>query len=521
MKNLILCLTLVITSLSFFAQSPSIQWAKRYGGSLAEEARCVQQTSDGGYIIAGRAQSNDGDVIGNDGITDYWIVKVDYLGNIQWQKTYGGAPAVEIAYCIRETIDGGYIVVGGAGSFGGDVSGIHEPISSSVDMKDMWVVKLDNSGIIQWQKCLGGGQVEVAYSVEQTSDGGYIVTGFTKSNDGDVNGNNGDRDAWVVKLNNTGNIVWQKCLGGTWPDEAMSIKQTSDGGYILVGNTSSNNGDVSGLHGYFDGWIVKLSSNGNIQWQKCIGGSENDYLNSIQLTQDGGYIVAGRTASNDGDVSGNHNTVYYDDLWIVKIDQSGNIQWQKCFGGTSVEVGYSIDLTSDGGYIICGIAGSNDGDVTGLHYYYDYWVIKTDSNGNLQWQKCFGGSYWDFAHSIQQTTDGGYIVAGYASSSDGDVGGIQGNYDYWVVKLGPAVGIENEITSQINIYPNPAKNLITVSIPAELVNSNYSLIDQAVRTVLTGVLNNLNNSLDISALAKGLYIMQVGEQRLSLKMIKE
>ena len=290
---------------------------------------------------------------------------------------------------------------------------------------------------IQWQKCLGGSSGDGAYSIQQTTDGGYIVAGYTSSNNGDVSGHHGSTffsDYWVVKLDVSGNIQWQKCLGGGIDDFSYSIQQTADGGYVVAGYIFSIDGDISGNHGNDDFWVVKLDAAGNIQWQKCLGGSEYDYAFSIRQTTEGGFIVAGGSNSNDGDVSGNHGS---DDFWIVKLDPVGNIQWQKCLGGSNLDYGASsIRQTTDGGYIVTGETYSNDGDVSGNHGTYDYWVVKLDASGNIQWQKCLGGGAWDKAYSIQQTTDGGYIVAGVTGSNDGDVSGNLGGNDFWVVKLG-------------------------------------------------------------------------------------
>jgi hypothetical protein len=401
-----------------------IQWQKCLGGSASEFAISIQQTTDGGYITAGTTGSTDGDVSGNNGIADAWVVKLDSSGNIQWQKCLGGS-GYDSANSIQQTTDGGYIITGMTESTDGDVSGNNGSI-------DAWVVKLDSSGNIQWQKCLGGSGDDTADSIQQTTDGGYIVAGATMSTDGDVSGNNGSADAWVVKLDSSGNIQWQKCLGGSDDDQANSIQQTTDGGYIVAGATMSTDGDVSGNNGSADFWVVKLDSSGNIQWQKCLGGSDMDSAYSILQSTDGGCIVAGRTRSTDGDVSGNNGS---SDAWVMKLDSSGNIQWQKCLGGSDVDSASSIQQTTDGGYILAGVTESNDGDVSGNNGLSDFWVVELDSSGNIQWQKCLGGSDEDYAGSIQQTTDGGYIVTGRTRSTDGDVSGNHGSYDVWVVKL--------------------------------------------------------------------------------------
>jgi hypothetical protein len=351
-------------------------------------------------------------------------VKLDSVGNILWLKCLGGSLYDE-ANSVQQTADGGYIVAGDTNSTDGDVSGNH-------GARDAWVVKLDNIGNIQWQKCLGGSMNDFAFSVQQTADGGYIVAGDTNSTDGNVSGNHGNYDSWVVKLDNIGNIQWQRCLGGSRNEEANSIQQTADGGYIVAGDTNSTDGDVSGNHGNYDFWVVKLDSIGNIRWQKCLGGSSYEYGLSTQQITDGGYIVAGITNSNDGDVSGNHGG---EDYWVVKLDGSGNIRWKKCLGGSRNDEAISIQQTTDGGYIVAGPSDSNDGDVSGNHGNADSWVVKLDRFGNIQWQKCLGGSAYDDSWTIRQTADERYIAAGLTFSNDGDVSGNHGSGDAWAVKL--------------------------------------------------------------------------------------
>ena len=185
-------------------------------------------------------------------------------------------------------------------------------------IQDMWVVKLTSSGNIAWQKCLGGSETESSYGafVQEIPGGGFIIAGDTDSNDGDVSGNHGSMDGWVVKLSSTGVLVWQKCLGGSNLEPFESIQPTPEGGFIVAGWTYSNDGDVSGNHGGSDEWVVKLNSTGNIEWQKCMGGSGGDHATSIDQTTDGGFIVGGYTNSNNGDVNGNHGDL---DFWVVKL----------------------------------------------------------------------------------------------------------------------------------------------------------------------------------------------------------
>ncbi|RZK18424.1 MAG: T9SS type A sorting domain-containing protein [Flavobacterium sp.] len=504
MKKLVFALLISINSL---AQSPDIQWQKTLGGTDYDGASCVQQTSDGGYILAGHTVCNDGDVTGNHGENDVWVVKLNATGVIVWQKALGGTLS-DYANSIQQTSDGGYIVAGNTASNNGDVMGNH-----NTGYDDVWIVKLNSTGIILWQKTLGGTNHEMAKSIQQTSDGGYIFAGSTDSNDGDVSGNHSTfLDCWIVKLNGTGEIIWQKTMGGTSDDFASEIQQTSDGGYIIAGLTASNNGDVTQQHGIFDCWILKLNSIGEIIWQKTYGGTNQDSATSIQQTLDGGYIVAGNTYSNDGDVSGNHGDL---DLWIVRLNASGTIVWQKSFGGTSTDYANSIKQRLDGSYIVAGYTYSNNGDVSGNHTtdnsLNDYWVIKLNMLGELVWQKTLGGTDGDFATCIHQTSDNGYILAGTTASNDGDVTENHGNGDYWVVKLASDNLHTSEFESVKNgiVYPNPSNNYFVIQTK-DLSSENfvYNIIDLTGRIILSGN-SKYNERINTESLKSGNYIIQI------------
>ena len=417
--NYLCCILLLIGSSVFAQQGPAIEWQKTLGGVARDEAYSIQQTVDGGYIVAGWTDSNDGDLSGNNGNSDFWVVKLDDSGNLSWQKTLGGS-ANDQATSIQQTFDGGYIVTGWTLSNDGDVSGKN-------GSNDFWVVKLNGSGDLSWQKTLGGSAFDQATSIQQTADGGYIVAGGTDSNDGDVSGNNGDIDFWVVKLDDSGNLSWQRALGGAIWDIARSIQQTADGGYIVTGSTFDQSDMNDNGGSYLDFWVVKLDGSGRMKWEKALGGFTFDEAHSIQQTFDGGYIVTGWTYSNDGDVSGNNGA---NDFWVVKLNGSGDLVWQKALGGSADDEAYSIQQTADGGYIVGGLATSNNGDVSGNHGGWDFWVVKLNGSGDLIWQKALGGSAYDKATSIQQTADGGYIVAGWTDSNDGDISGNHGDRDF-------------------------------------------------------------------------------------------
>jgi len=274
--------------------------------------------------------------------------------------------------------------------------------SFSAGDNDALIVKLDSSGNISWSKTIGGTYADYISSIQQTSDGGYIIGEYTGSF------GVGNLDALIVKLDSSGNISWSKTIGGTNADFIYSIQQTSDGGYIIGGYTYS-----FGAVGY-DALIVKLDSSGNISWSKTIGGTNADFIYSIQQTSDGGYIIGGYTYS--------FGAVGYDAL-IVKLDSSGNISWSKTIGGTNDDSINSIQQTSDGGYIIGGYTGSFGAG------YDDAFIVKLDFSGNISWSKTIGGTYNDSISSIQQTSDGGYIIGG-------EIYGFgAGSYDALIAKL--------------------------------------------------------------------------------------
>jgi hypothetical protein len=513
MKKALLLLTLLSITIT---QAQTIQWQKALGGTQFEKGHCIQQTTDQGCIIAGYTNSN----IGNHGDVDAWIVKLDGTGTLQWQKCLGGTDE-DYATSIQQTNDGGYIIAGSTTSNDGDVTGNHGG-------SDYWIVKLDATGTILWQKTFGGTSYDKAESIRQTSDGGYIITGYAYSNDGDVTGNHGAIDIWIVKLDGIGTIQWQKCLGGTDDDYARSIQQTTDGGYIIAGGTNSNNGNVSGNHGALDFWIIKLDGTGTIQWKKCLGGTDEDSATSIQQTTDGGYIITGNTGSTNGDITGNHaidNNIKSNDYWIVKLDGTGTIQWQKCLGGTGDEDPYSIQQTIDGGYIVAGNTTSNDGNVSGIHGSNDVWIVKLNITGNIQWQKCLGGSGHDFVYSNQQTADGGYIMTGLTNSNDGDVSGNNGNYDAWTIKLSPVVlGLTDNTKSTIKLYPNPAHESLQLQTKSPITAIKITdLSGKIVKEESLNLNNKSINQINIESLTQGMYILEAynSSEKYTQKFLKK
>jgi len=340
--------------------STPIIWQKTFGGTGSDYAYSIQQTTDGGYIVAGNTYS-----FGNGG--DVYILKLKSDGSLDWYETYGGSN-YDYAYSIQQTTDGGYIVAGRTDSFGNSC--------------DVYILKLKSDGSLDWYETYGGSNNDYAYSIQQVADGGYIVAGRTDSFGNYV-------DAYILKLQSDGSLDWYETYGGSDYDGARSIQQVADGGYIVAGDTRSFGA------GWSDAYILKLKSDGSLDWEKTYGGSGYDEAYSIQQVADGGYIVAGETDSfgNSGDA------------YILKLQSDGSLDWYETYGGSDDDDAWSIQQTTDGGYIVVGNTNSSGtGD--------DAYILKLKSDGSLDWYKTYGGSNYDHAYSIQQVADGGYIVAG-------------------------------------------------------------------------------------------------------------
>ncbi len=385
-------------------------WAKTYGGSGGDEAHSIQQTADGGYIVAGYTDSFGA------GYTDILIIKLGADGTVSWAKTYGGS-GHDYVSSIQQTSDGGYIVAGYTISFG-------------AEFYDLFIIKLGADGTVSWAKTYGKSGGDYASSIQQTSDGGYIVAGYTDSF-------GAERDILIIKLGADGTVDWAKKYGGSYNEEAYSIiQQTSDGGYIVAGYT------ISFGVGNTDILIIKLGADGTVDWAKTYGGSGGDYAYSIQQTSDGGYIAAGLTYSFGAGIY---------DLFVVKFGADGTVSWAKKYGGAKEDYAPSIQQTSDGGYIAAGRTRSFG--VGG-----DFLIIKLDADGTVDWTKTYGGSGVDYAYSIQQTSDGGYIVAG--STASFGAGG-----DFLVIKLDSNGNIGGNCSYLQDCSPAVASPTVTVTNP--------------------------------------------------------
>ena len=435
---------------------PVMQWQKPLGGTLDDWGEDIQLTADGGFITIGTAASADfdGNTTPYHGKNEVFILKFDAARELEWRKKFGGSWD-DFGIQIKPLAAGGYIVLGYTGSpNNGDVSGVHGIPIVSVPA-DIWLLKLDNNGNLLWQKCLGGTGIDLPGSIALTASGGFIVSGYTASNDGDVSGNHGGGDTWIVELNATGNVLWQKCYGGSAKEGTGFIKPVPGGGYIFTTATNSTNGDVT-ANNLEDIWLVRIDPVGNIIWQKCYGGSSPETPCNVLPLNDG-FVVGGTTYSNDWLIN-NHGQ---SDAWMLKTDLNGNLLWQNTYGGNYTDYGKAIIQAADGGFLMAGGSDSFFGSCFNKGEE-DFWIVKTDNAGNLQWQKTQGGTKIDFASGIREAPDGLLYVTGYELSDDRDVIGHHNSSsplrnprnDQWIIILaftGPDMTAKVSITSSLTI----------------------------------------------------------------------
>jgi len=350
----------------------------------------------------------------------------------QWAQHYGG-PDVDIPYVIKITSDGGTVVAGYTDSKSGDIS--PQP---NREYWDLWISKLDRCGTIQWERSFGGTGYESARDVVQTADGGYMVLGETNSTDGGVvAGFGGTKDIWLLKLSAAGTLEWQRRYGGSGLDIGNHIEITADGSYLIAASSSSNDGDIRGNHGtggYTDGVIMKINAAGVVQWSKCYGGTKNEELFDIEIINGTTYL-AGFANSVDGDIPPNQKNY---DVWLLALDGNGNKVFSKIYGGSQNDVAYTMTKGADGSLTLAGYTTSTDGDVSGARGSQDYWIFNVDQRGNLNWQKVLGGTDAEYAKTIITDSDSTYIVGGITYSNDGDVANPLGEGDFWTIKLSPS-----------------------------------------------------------------------------------
>jgi M6 family metalloprotease-like protein len=439
-------------------------WTRTFGGTAGDYAYSVQQTADRGFIICGSTGSLGA------GYSDVWLIKTDARGNEEWNRTFGGSSS-DVGESAQQTRDGGYIIAGNTYSFG-------------AGMEDVWLIKTDATGNEQWNRTFGATSDDWAYSVQQTSDGGYIMTGFTWIY----------QNIWLIKTDSMGIEQWSRAYWASGYGPGNSVRQTSDNGFIIAGSIWLVPG------GNYDAWLIKTDSAGNEEWNHHYGGIDDDGSQSVQQTADGGYILAGTTE-------------FYsvgDQIWLIKIDADGNRIWDRTFGGSGADCGSFVAQTDDAGYVVVGCKnyfGAGHGEV---------YVIRCDWRGNQQWNKIFGGVGADWGYCVQQTIDGGYIIAGTTESYGA------GGSDVWLIRLSSetpaALGAQCMFPSDFTlfpVYPNPFNATTTLTFSLSWASKVsliiYTIEGRQVAALASGQYQpGLHRiGFDASNLSSGMYFVQL------------
>ena len=518
-------ISLLLFFVACFAQAPTIDWMKSFGGIAGDYLSSGITTQDGGYLLAGSSFSGvSGNktcpLIGNN--NDFWVVKLNSTFDIEWQTEVEGGDSWaftqlrgEFLTCVSQAADGSYYLGGYSDSpIYGNKS---EPNYGDFDY---WIVKISSTGQFLWDKTLGGDKSDRCYSIATTLDGGCIVEGESFSG---ISGNKtescrGNDDCWIIKLNPSGSIDWQKTLGGSGNELPGSIKVFDDGSYLL---SIESNSDVSGdktepSKGVTDCWLLKLDALGNIIWQKSIGGSGLDGL-GYALTLSDGYILCGSSNSNiSGDKTENSKGGF--DSWIVKIDFEGNVIWDRTYGGSGDEGVSGLIVCPDGGFVYSTVSNSTvSGDKTeasfGGQNGQDAWIVRLDNAFNIVWDKTIGGNGDDTLGIIADLSDNSFVLAGSSFSSiSGNITipFFGGSTDYWLVKLNPEnLSSNNFVAVNYNVYPNPTSGSVNIKckeLQENIKVSVYNSLSQKVKEVSVSNANTISFFLEGTM---GIYFLKI------------
>jgi hypothetical protein len=401
------------------------------GGSKNDAFNAVTKTIDDGYIAAGYTQSNDGDIISKANISfDFLVSKFSSENILEWQKHFGGSEN-DKALDIIQTLGGDFIVLGSSESSDLDVS-------ENAGSKDFWLVKLSNNGVLLWEKSFGFLGEDYGTTLLETKDGGFLITGVldVSASNGQGNAkstiiNHAGGDYWVLKTNHLGALEWSRYFGGSFTEIPLGIVETDNHNYIIVGSSDSNDFNISNNKGSYDFWMTKIATDGSLLLEKTFGGSEIDEASAIIAANDGNFIIVGNTRSADKEVSKNNGAA---DIWILKVSKEGNLIWEKTIGGSSFDVAKAIYKTQDNGFLIAGSSRSLDNGFQNKGQN-DALILKVDENGNLLWQKTFGGSEIDFLYDVVELKNKSIIAVGESSSSDQDIPENKGFTDALIIQI--------------------------------------------------------------------------------------
>jgi hypothetical protein len=407
---------------------PEINFVKTFGGSKNDVAQAIINTNDNGYAVLGHTQSADFDINNKDNDSfDYWLLKFDKEQNLEWSKTYGGSDD-DRGRDIIQTNDNGFLLTGFSRSSDGDVS-------TNNGNYDFWTLRLDASGIILWEKSFGFLGSDQGYTITKTSDNGFLLGGSIDVSASGGQGNSKSQhaggDFWLIKIDENGTKLWSRYYGGLFTDSLYDIVETDTGDFMLVGSSDSSDTDISNNIGDYDFWVIKVDKNGTKIWEKSFGGTQPDESFSIVKTNDNHFLIVGNSRSLDVNVSENLGS---SDIWLIKINEAGELLWEKSFGGSNFETAKNISKSNQGFYIT-GSSRSADFDVIKNEGNKDIWIVKLDENGTLVWSKSIGGTNLDEANSILETANNGIVLVGESWSLDKEITENKGFSDVVIINL--------------------------------------------------------------------------------------
>ncbi len=498
-----------------------VLWEKTYGGLHADYLFDMQPTPDYGFILAGSSVSDVGASKSDKkvGVMDYWLWKMSETGKLEWQRSFGG-DGTDKLNSIVVTADGG-ILLGGTSNSTKSFAKTEDAFGGY----DFWVVRLDPFGAILWQKTYGGLSEDSVSKIIQTSDGGFLIGGTSSSNKlfdpatQDIKPNaksentNGNLDFWLLKIDASGVLEWQKTLGGKYADILKTVAQTPDGDYVVAGSTNSPiSGDKTHKgFGLFDYWVLKLTQEGEILWQQTFGGEADDQLQDLVITKDSGILLAGNSNSPASDSKEKSNKNNSTDIWVLQLDKNGEQQWQNTYNLNQYTLLTNSVKSDKNSFVLGGYTQKNNidkkekGTVNS-----DYFVIKIDSLGETKWKKEIGSSGRDVLSKIVETRDGGYVLAG---TSNGKVtkdkqSANQGLEDFWIVKLLDE-DKDKKAKRLIEAYPNPTNDVTNVLVGFDFDEGTATMVDIAGRQLQHFAITSRTVPFSLRGLPIGIYLITI------------
>lgn len=483
--KLLTSIILLLFSISLSGQL-SVQWSKTLGGSSFESASGILETDQNKLLILGSSGSTDLNLSNNIGSSDIVLIQTDNTGEIEWFKNYGGTKDDKAADIIKSS-NGGYLIVGSTLS-------MDNQVSNAIGSSDVWILKVNNVGDLEWELTVGDTLWDDSRKVIQNNEGDYLILSRShKEETAD--------DFLLTKVDELGNLIWNKEYGGSQNEWPVTILETNDG-YILVGSSESNDMMVTSNNGEIDFWILKIDKSGNKLWDKSYGGLGSEVAASSIITNDGNILVIGRAYSlNPGENNGDYR--------LIKLDTDGNLLWDKTYGGSEIDNPSQISELDNGDLLIVGFSSSSDGDLITNNGNNDFWILQLSNDGDIINSLSIGGTNSDRLTNVTISNER-ILVAGHSSSSGLDISSNNGSSDIWYGELGITTStIELEQAEKAILFPNPAFQSITVKLPYDEYLKSITIFAIDGQVVKTGSSNNIN----ISELTPGNYIFHVASNK--------